>query len=203
MDDHTNPIYGYDEVFDQSLGEATKPINKIIPEIDRYVAIALSKCKRCSLLTFDESAAIYLYTMDTHLYRKLNQALRNNDKEVLELCRNYLKLLITACKKLPAFHGRVWRAVNSDYKFTPKTDCVQIWWQFSSTSQNLDAVRKLSGRNGTLFSIEVKHGRNISEYSAFSCEKEIILMPGTRLTVVTQEPFIEEDCLNIIQLEEW
>jgi hypothetical protein len=66
---------------------------------------------------------------------------------------------------------------------------------------DLKSVQPFLGEDGTLFAIETIHGRNISTFSAVSDEQEVILMPCTRVRVISNSSdFI--DRLSIIHLEE-
>ena len=71
-------------------------------------------------LTFDESAAIRLYTIEweeSHksLYSMLNYTLKKSDRQALRPYFKYLKLLFTAFVKLPcAPLQTVWRGVTKD-----------------------------------------------------------------------------------------
>ena len=64
-----------------------------------------------------------------------------------------------------------------------------IWWAFSSTASEAETLKSplFLGTSGprTLFAIESKTGVDISHLSASPSEKEVILLPGTCLEVVS------------------
>lgn len=68
-------------------------------------------------LTKDEIAAIYLYTMPwpnatASLYYNLNKALRTADRSAAKPYFPYLRLLLSALKKLPPVVGTVHRGTH-------------------------------------------------------------------------------------------
>ncbi|CAF4655148.1 unnamed protein product, partial [Rotaria sp. Silwood2] len=97
-----SPIFGYEDSPVLTLEEALEEIT--IPNLDitDHVIRAKKKCyRRSTLLTRDESAAIFLYSMPSTFYSCLNNALRDEDREKLKPWFPFLKLFITALKKLP------------------------------------------------------------------------------------------------------
>jgi hypothetical protein len=90
-----------------SLESATRPLFDIIRDIGGLVARAKMNCfKSPHGLTHDESAAIYLYTMETgkrSVYRVVNRVLRENNHSSALPWFSYLKLLATGLKKLPSY----------------------------------------------------------------------------------------------------
>ena len=123
-------------------------------------------------------------------------------------------LLLQAMKKCPPFQGRlVFRGIkNVDIaaqrarfqRVTPAQVIRKLtWYQFSSTSLNMDQVRDfLAGMGGrVLFAIELTTGRGrcVWEYSCHSEEREVLLPPGTRFEVLGT---ICENNLLIVQLLE-
>jgi hypothetical protein len=75
------PVYGYESEELVPLETALETIESQIRELPRYIKIAKKYCHFPSEhgLSKDESAAVYIYTMewdDTTLYRVLNKALR-------------------------------------------------------------------------------------------------------------------------------
>ncbi|CAF1273331.1 unnamed protein product [Didymodactylos carnosus] len=81
------PVYGY---LSSSLVSLEVSLDKIIPLIDNpqhYIAIAKQHCHSSHLLTKDEPAAMYLYTMewgDHSFYWILNKALRDENRSALK-----------------------------------------------------------------------------------------------------------------------
>jgi hypothetical protein len=197
-----NSILDYEHLPLLTLEEAVEKIIPLVPHVMDYVGIAKKKYNRHSiLLSPDESAAIYLYTMPTKFFSNLNDALRNPNRQVLKPWLHFLKLLITALNKLPPTRTTVWRAVNEHVTFTLDEGKVYTWWDITSCSMNINSVQQFLGESGTLFAIETIHGRDISMFSAIPDEQEVIIMPGTRVRTRYQS-FNYIDRLFIIHLEE-
>jgi hypothetical protein len=197
-----NSIFYYENLPLLTLEKAVEKIVPLVSHVMSYVTTAKEKHNRHStLLTSDESAAIYLYTMPKEFFSKFNIALRDTNRQVLKPWLHFLKLLITALKKLPPTKATVWRAVYKDVVFTLDEGEVYTWWDITSCSMNINSVQPFLGESGTLFAIETIHSRDISMFSAVPDEQEVIIMPGTRVRTRYQSlNYI--DRLFIIHLEE-
>jgi hypothetical protein len=132
---------------------------------------------------------------------RLNQILRSENRRVTKSWFPFLKLFLQALKKLPPTKATIWRGVNNDKALTYVEGEVYTWWPITSCSMNINSVQPFLGESGTLFAIETIHGRNISMFSAFPDEQEVILMPGTRVHAKSQSLNIP-DRLFIFHLEE-
>jgi hypothetical protein len=197
-----SPIYGYKNQIIMTLEEAVETIIPFVNDIVKHVNDAKQKCNRdSSLLTWDESAAIYLYTMSSSFFSCLNNTLRAENRYALKPWFAFLKLFMSALDKLPSSAGTVWRAVSGDADTFSVQDEVKVWWSVNSSSTALNVVQCYLGERGTLFAIEATRGKKISEYSAFPEEQEVIIMPGTCLRVES-EPFNFIDLLLIVHLKE-
>ena len=197
-----SPIFGYEDSPLLTLEEAVEKITPPISRIMDYVTTAKKKYNRHSaLLTRDESAAIYLYSMPTSFFSRLNDTLRAENRHALKPWFAYLKLFMTALEKLPSTKKIVWRGVYGDVGSVFANDDTDIWWSVTSCSMDLKIVQPFLGERGTLFAIEVIHGKDISEFSANPEEQEVILMPGTRVRA-RYEPLSFIDRLFIVHLEE-
>ncbi|CAF1509334.1 unnamed protein product [Adineta steineri] len=199
------PVYGYRTHPLLPLRQALEPILPHIIELDEFIQIAKTECHFPSEhgLTREESAAIYIYTMDwgeQSLYRVLNGLLRINDRTVLVPWHGYLKLFDNALKKLPSQHMNVWRGVNVDISKNYKEGEELTWWNITSGSSTLKVVKKFLGQSSTLFLIEAKNGKLISAYSNFPEENEVILGLGTRVHV-DSDP-LGSSSLDVIHLVE-
>jgi hypothetical protein len=181
-DANRNPIYGYQHLRLLTLEEATEPLNPLVPDVVHYVSIAKNECNRnTTLLTWDESASIYLYSMPIPFFSRLNDTLRAENRHALQPWFAFLKLFITALLRLPSTEKTVWRGVSGDIGTVFDDGDVHIWWSVNSCSPDISVVEQYLDTSSTLFAIDVSHGKDISEYSTFQTEKEIVLMPGTRL----------------------
>jgi hypothetical protein len=177
-----SPIYGYQHLPILTLEEATEKIILLVPDITDYVTEAKKNCNQNSdLLTHDESAAIYLYSMPISFFQCLNIALRAENRDTLKPWFAFLKLFITALEKLPSTKTTVWRGVSGDVSSKFVDNVVQTWWSVNSCSMALDVVEIYLGTTGTVFAIDTIHAKDISKFSLFENEQEFVLMPGTRV----------------------
>lgn len=195
----------YEDISVPTLEEAVESLSQEVPYVMNYASIAKKKCKKDSiLLTCDESAAIYLYTMPAATcICGFNAALRAGNRQVLRPWLGYIKLLMTALEKLPSTPTRtlLWRGVHQYEPENYIKDDVYIWWGVTSCSTSLLVVQNFVGDTGAVFHIEAIHGKDISMFSACPDENEVILMPGTRTRFKADSVNII-DRLFVIQLEE-
>jgi len=137
-------------------------------------------------MTDDEAAAIQLYTQQSCLYPMLNTAMRDHTHpENLTAFMPYLKLLLTALNKLPLIRQKVYRGMGVDLHETYKQLPGKVfrWWAFSSTSVSESLAGVFMGKGErTLFAIDAI-GVDISAFSAFPNESEVLMLPGTCLMV--------------------
>jgi hypothetical protein len=185
------PISGYEKEPLVSLEEAVKPLHKELPDADYYVRIAKDNCQEPKDgLTQDESAAIMLYTIEWQenpLYHVINQTLRTEDRRLIKPWFSYLKLVLTALRKLPSFEGIVWRGVRHDMSKQYEKGTRGVWWNFSAATLNAAILESFIGQSGprTVFSIQCKDGKRLGCHSSFPDEEEILLMPGYCYEVVS------------------
>ncbi len=196
------PISGYKDVPFMSLEKAVESIVPFVPHVKNYADKAKYHCKQKPPLTKDESAAIYLYTMDTRFYPTLNETLRAENPQALEPWFAFLKLFITAIEKLPSVAATVWRGVADNIRGSDfDENDVHTWWSINSCSLKVDVARDFQGPRGTLLCIKTINGKNITEYSALQHDDEVVLMPGTDLRVKSRS--LEPSGRSIVHLEEW
>jgi hypothetical protein len=180
QDTNRSPIFGYEDSPLLTLEEAVEKIDPPIPHGMDYVAITKKEHNRqSSLLTRDESVVIYLYTMPTSFYSSLNNTLRAKNRHTLKSWFTFLKLFITALKKLPSTKATIWRGFNYDDTLTYVGNDVHIWWSVNSCLMNPERVQSFLGESGTLFVIDAIYAKEISAFSAIPDEQEVVLMPGT------------------------
>lgn len=201
-DTNRSPIYGYQQLPLLSLEQATEKLIPLIHGLVDYVARAKEKCNRdSSILTWDESAAIYLYSMPTHFFSHLNKTLRDEDRCALKPWFAFLKLFMHALEKLPSLEIDLWRGVSDNIGSDLVKNGIHTWWGVNSCTTDLKVVEYYLGERGTLFAIKSHFGKDISSFSAIRSESEVVLMPGARL-------YIKSDTLNfnnhlfIVHLEE-
>ncbi|CAF1052489.1 unnamed protein product [Didymodactylos carnosus] len=203
---YSAPRDGYKHAVLVSLETATLSVTHLVNNLPDNVAAAKKYCKFSLIMTKDESAAIYLYTMEPSnsrsVYRILNQALRSRSDVNIVPWYPYLKLLCTALNKLPSVQKPTWRGVPGNISREYKEGIKFIWAGFSSCSAKVDVIKNFLNKytDNTLFMIECYTGKAISEYSCFKSEDEIILMPGTSLVIVTDP--LDQAGVHIVHLKE-
>ena len=184
------PIYGFHSQELVSLEQALRPIESEIKDLSRYIKIAKKHCRFPNehALSKDQSASIYIYTMEwgeTTLYRILNEALRAENRHALKIWFPYLKLFDTALDLLPTVKESVWRGIPIDIGKNYTKNQVFTWWSINSCSSSVNVIKNFLGQQdkATLFLIEVVSGKKISGYTEFENEDEIILKMGTEFRV--------------------
>ncbi|CAF5079723.1 unnamed protein product [Rotaria magnacalcarata] len=184
------PIAGYWAYDLLSLEESLEGFLPKINELKRTIKEAKKYCTQPSPhnLTRDESAALFLYTMeagDHSFYRLLNQVLRKENRNEVIPWFSYLKLFDTALRKLPKVKGNIWRAVAGNVTSGYTVNKTVTWWTVSSCSTSADVVKAFlkPDQEATLFMIEAVAGRNLAGYTMYPDEHEVILEFGTQLLV--------------------
>lgn len=189
------PLHGYSNEPLVSLQKSVEKLDQQFYDMNRMVWGALENRKHpVDDLTQDEAAAIYLYTMEwpgeyPSLYKLLNETLRSeNRKSAMKPWLSYLKLILTALKRLPSARCTVWRGVREDIRDRYKKDEHIIWWSFSSCTTSLSILQKPefvgTSDKYILFLIECFNGKKIQLHSCYPKEEEVLLLPGTYLKVV-------------------
>ncbi|CAF3703444.1 unnamed protein product [Rotaria socialis] len=201
-------IDGYLDAPQVSLEEAVEPVVDIIPNIIFHAQYAKRQCSHpLDALTPDESGCIYLYTMENvGLYKKLNEAIQDKRRHALKRWFRYLKLFHVSLNKLPSSQESVWRGINQDIT-QDKSEQLEIGktltlWRVTSCTLNIKVAQSFMQEKGhnTLLMINCKNGKCIHNHSSYPSEKELILLPGTRLKVVG-DPF-QLPGIHIIHLKE-
>ncbi|CAF1121153.1 unnamed protein product [Adineta steineri] len=184
------PVYGFRSEKLVTVEKALEPIQSQIANLLYYIQIAKNHCHYPSEhgLTRDESASIYIYTMEwgeQSLYRLLNQALRNENRQLLKVWFPYLKLFDTALNKLPTVKEVVWRGITADIGKDFTKNQLITWWSISSCSLSVNVIKGFLGnkKNSTMFLIEALNGKKVSAYTEYESEDEIILRLGTEFRV--------------------
>ncbi|CAF3228216.1 unnamed protein product, partial [Rotaria sp. Silwood2] len=185
-----SPVYGYRSEKEVILEKALETIGPQIEELPHYIMIAKRHCHFPSEhgLTQDQSAAVYIYTMEwgeTSLYRVLNKALRSENRLALKIWFPYLKLFDTALDKLPNVKESLWRGVPLDIGKNFTEGQIVTWWSINSCSSSVNIIKSFlsDDKESTLFLIEAVNGKNISGYTQYENENEIILRIGSQFRV--------------------
>lgn len=147
-------------------------------------------------LTEDQTMAIILYTIEDpfkekSLYWVLNGLLsKRPDKKHVDHIKPFLAFFLSALAKLPNHPGDiVYRGVNLLLLDKPNSyvqNNGKVWIQFNSTSTSKEVADNF-GRDGncTRFIIRTKGqvGKDISAFSFFPEESEVLLPPNCRFKV--------------------
>jgi len=131
-------------------------------------------------------AAILMYTGNA-IYKDLNKALRDEDRDKVRKYFPYLRMLFEACSCLPTENCTLWRGISVDLLEQYKVGSTITWWGVSSCTKAQKVAQDFAnscGDKSTLLTVETKTACPISEVSFYANESESILLPGTQLEVV-------------------
>lgn len=145
----------------------------------------------------DDIASVYMYTMETDFYGRMNQELGGyGQEEIHGAVEHFLpitKLLMSSLAKLPPVPAgtKLFRGVKLPYKVILgehiKVHDKVTWKQFTSCSTKANVLKCQNflgeGVAGTVFQIITVTGVNIKPYSAIPDEDEILLVPGSHFVV--------------------
>lgn len=76
-----------------------------------------------------------------------------------------------------------------------------VWWSINSCSVDVHVIEQFLTENSTLFLIEALTARDITGYTNYPQEHEVILQPGIRLHIVA-DPMEHTGGLQIVHLRE-
>jgi hypothetical protein len=202
------PVYGYHNEKLVSLEKSLELIESQIDQLPRYIKIAKRHCHFPSEhgLTKDQSAAVYIYTMewgDTTLYRVLNKALRDENRQGLKIWFPYLKLFDAALDLLPTVKESLWRGVSVDIGKNFTKNQLVTWWNVSSCSSSVNVIKNFleNDKKSTLFMIEAVNGIKVSGYTEYESEDEVILRIGSHFRVKS-DPLAQSNGSHIVHLIE-
>uniref|UniRef100_A0A6B2L1G5 NAD(P)(+)--arginine ADP-ribosyltransferase n=1 Tax=Arcella intermedia TaxID=1963864 RepID=A0A6B2L1G5_9EUKA len=146
-------------------------------------------------LSNDEIGAIAYYTLESTLYRTLNETLAS--RIIPNSFKPFLWYLTQALKKCPLYSGTAYRGISTKLN-QPKTGVNQykegkmiVYVSFTSSSlQKSVSQAFLRQGSSSLLTMTLKYGRNVSKYSMRNKEEEVLLPPNSCFTVksVTDSP---------------
>lgn len=191
---HLPSCYGYIALDLVPLEQTMAGMDYMLPEINRFVRLAKKHCTYPNdhNLNREESAAIYLYTMELSdngtIHQMLNRTLRNEDRRTVRPWFRYLRLFDSGVSKLPTFKGTAWCATDGNVTHLFRVGQKVTWWGISSCSKSSDKIKSLfrTFTESTLFKIECSNAKLIGRYTSDRDKSEVILMPGTTFEVVTE-----------------
>jgi len=181
---------------------------------DKRISMSAEVLASVSVISVDEAASVYAYTMESGPYKVLNKLLGEQNRQQLKPFVEYLWLLMNGLSKCPRpTVPLVYRRVPSSVSTTYVVGRVITWWSFASCTIRLAAFKnkKLGGISEvwTEFHITLttNRARNIRHLSATPDQNEILLPPNTRLRVMDKADrggglwvvqLLEEPCLDPI-----
>ncbi|CAF4059715.1 unnamed protein product [Rotaria sp. Silwood2] len=193
-----------------SIEKAVEPLFTLLPGIEKKVWIAKQNCEiPADGLSSDESASIYLYSMEWEpqehcLYFVLNATLRDKNRQSLKPWFLYLKLILTALARLPSTRMTVYRGVKLDLVNEYPEGKTFVWWGFSSCTSSVKLLQseQFLGKTGTrtMFAIECYSAKDIQRHSYFETENEVLLPAARQFKVVGC--LDQGNGLHMIQLQE-
>ncbi|KAM8842880.1 ecto-ADP-ribosyltransferase 5-like [Synchiropus picturatus] len=137
-------------------------------------------------ITLKEKMAVYAYTLDhPKLYAEFNQAVRTQESSYRTTFQYHALhfYLTTAVQRLKSKQGRRCRTVYRRVGLSFRRDVVNKPFRFGSfTSSSMDGYAS-PAFGKTCFKIETCFGANISKYSAFPNEHELLIPPYEVFTV--------------------
>ena len=149
-------------------------------------------------LDYDRALAIYVFTCDIgKFYEHYNELLRTtNSSTELELQRALLGFsyfLFDGLNKLPPWTGLLLRGISLEgvnrhqvkNVYSAGRDNVIYWSSPSSATPTYAVAKGFSGGGGLILRLHMSSARDIRELSAFPNEDERLLLPNTRLAVVS------------------
>jgi len=192
-----------------SLADGLKGVG--IPNIESLLSQAESKANSLQSLypqiPKESLMAIYLYTVESPIYKDLNHALRTDNRQAMQAWLCYSYHLIRGLDLLPDYVGTVYRGERSTsdddaYWESQARDKSSMWFNyFVSTSKGIWTAQSfgpLSNQQSKIFHMQIATGKDISGISAFPNEQEVLLRPLFNYTVDSANPnTIFSNCVNV------
>ena len=211
--DHASPLFTGLAKKPPTLEEALESMRyeKAKELADHFTNKAIEKMMSLDApgLTVEDVAAVFCYSFewdtkygkDENPYRKLNNSLSvDRSNAALKKIRGFLFLLLQALRKLPRFDPenhtlyrglRAYVQTEADPEFPERklyaAGNEKTWWTFTSTTTSLEVTQRFLGKaGGTLFVLSGNPwGYDISLFSDYPDEKEILLEPERKLNVTS------------------
>jgi hypothetical protein len=194
-------------------------VRQLCPRIDTIVDDTTAKANELAFeptvpkdLSEDEMVALAAYSHDLNLARRegnlyfeLNGSLRERSQHGREaLVRTwggFMRHMMRAMRRLPKIKCTCYRGYpDKQMALLHYVMGKPIQWgAFTSTSIVFDVTKQFTDRvNGVIFKINVTDGRDITAFSFFPQEGEVLLSPAHRFTVCS-DPY-ERDGYTLIDL---
>jgi len=169
-------------------------------------------------MTDDEAIAILYYIIDlsgivrdeNNVFRLINSHLAN--RHLPDCFLPYIYFLIQGLNKLPNYSGTVYRGIDISLLELSKQysrDNLVLWVAFTSTTTDINVMKRFTGDKGTWLAIDIEEGKEIQKFSMYPTESEVLILPNSKFIV--KEVLSESmkklvnmpshiDCITIIQL---
>jgi len=139
-----------------------------------------------SILSTEQSALIYVYTVESPFYPSLNNTMRSGTVEERLVFQDYIYYLTNSLLLLDPFVGPVYRGIDCQISEYTCGKTI-VWPSFSSSTKDPKvAIEFLKGKQGTLFLINSKTARSIDKYSAIKTEQEVLFLPNSLFKIYSQ-----------------
>jgi len=125
-------------------------------------------------------------------FKRINSLLVSRDMDKLEIWKAFLYYLLSGLNKLPMIKERVYRALDKPVTSLSnqyQKDSKLCWIGFTSTSLKREIMNSFVHKqnneikNGTYMMIDIIEGKDISLFSLYPEESEILLLPNSYFTL--------------------
>jgi predicted DNA-binding WGR domain protein len=134
-------------------------------------------------------AAILLYTGNA-IYSEINRCLRADWKKVRKYWQ-YLRIYFEAMQHMPKMETKLWRGIAFDLFDEYEVGKEVTWWSISSCTASKPVaegfMNQMGGGAASLITLNVKTACDISSLSHYPHEAESLLLPGTKLRVLSRK----------------
>ena len=194
FDDASNPLVS----LDTAIARQSDNLDADVWSAKNWARLVSTKGEIAKVprLSADMAMAIWLYTAESPLYVHLNATLRTANRQQLKAeYFPFLRLLLTALRVIAAAANSEPRMINRGVKLdlvSMQPDVyvkgeTTVWWSFSSCTTEIDVLsdEQFLGTSGdrTIFQVHTRRGVGIAPFSAIKMEAEVLLPPGTPLTI--------------------
>ena len=199
----TNAGYAPDQV-NQICTECAQVADKAAPIMDLFDNITREDIMSIAMYTFAFSEG----NPEANPYRRVNKALSEEDIAEFRNIGGLFYVLLASLRKVPRVSGiTLYRGADKEMDLDEYKQGNKVTWsRFSSASMSMEPVKDFLGRNtswsrnfaGTIFIIENGWGYDISRFSIFPDEEEVLLEPMREFEV---KSVINQNGLVLISLK--
>lgn len=130
--------------------------------------------------------------------RKIAVADEARRGEIIDAWGPHVCWMLRALRKLPDADGSFYRGSTmklSDLKLNYVTGRLVRLAAFTSTSRSVEMAMAMAGPDGTILQIRAFTGKDISNFSLYSAEQEVLMVPNKSFIVTkrSQKTFVLKD----------